>query len=200
MLATYAHKYHSLKAPRILEWKPSLGSVTLELTIGDRQLEFTVSPFHATVLLQFQAHPEWSQAALAVAVGAPPEMLRRKIVYWVNQGVLSERRAGDGAIVYCRNEQLQSGGGAGDGEAGMDVEDGGAGQAEALEMARLDPFILGMLTNFDALPLDRIHNMLKMFASDPPYDKTLEQLGAYMSRLVADDKVMVAGGVYKKRT
>lgn len=28
-------------------------------------------------------------------------------------------------------------------------------------MRGLEPFILGMLTNFDALPLDRIHNMLK---------------------------------------
>lgn len=28
-------------------------------------------------------------------------------------------------------------------------------------MAKFEPFILGMLTNFDALPLDRIHNMLK---------------------------------------
>lgn len=29
-------------------------------------------------------------------------------------------------------------------------------------MRGLEPFILGMLTNFDALPLDRIHNMLKV--------------------------------------
>lgn len=27
-------------------------------------------------------------------------------------------------------------------------------------------FIMGMLNNFDSLPLDRIHNMLKMFMSD----------------------------------
>ena len=29
-------------------------------------------------------------------------------------------------------------------------------------MRGLEPFIMGMLTNFDALPLDRIHNMLKV--------------------------------------
>jgi len=50
-----------------------------------------------------------------------------------------------------------------------------------------------------AVPLDRVHNMLKMFASDPPYDKSLEQLGAYMSRLVADEKLSVEGGTYRKR-
>lgn len=50
-----------------------------------------------------------------------------------------------------------------------------------------------------AVPLDRVHNMLKMFASDPPYDKSLEQLGAYMARLVADEKLSLEGGTYRKR-
>lgn len=67
-------------------------------------------------------------------------------------------------------------------------------------MTAYEPFIMGMLTNFDALPLDRVHNMLKMFVSDPPYDKTLEQLGAYMGRLVADEKLSLDGGTYRKRT
>ena len=66
-------------------------------------------------------------------------------------------------------------------------------------MARLEPFILGMLANFDALPLDRVHNMLKMFASDPPYDNTMEQLAAFLGRLVADEKLALEGGMYRKR-
>lgn len=66
-------------------------------------------------------------------------------------------------------------------------------------MAAYEPFIMGMLTNFDALPLDRVHNMLKMFVSDPPYDKSLEQLGAYMARLVAEEKLSLEGGQYRKR-
>ena len=43
MLATYGAKYRSLKAPRKLQWKPNQGSVQLELTIGDQELEFNVS-------------------------------------------------------------------------------------------------------------------------------------------------------------
>ena len=42
MLNTYAVKYQSLKAPRKLQWLPNLGTVSLELSIGDQQLEFTV--------------------------------------------------------------------------------------------------------------------------------------------------------------
>ena len=52
-----------------------------------------------------------------------------------------------------------------------------------------------MLANFDALPLDRVHNMLKMFASDPPYDKSMEQLAAFMGSLVADEKLALDGGM-----
>ena len=31
-----------------------------------------------------------------------------------------------------------------------------------------ESYVIGMLTNFDALPLDRIHNMLKMFVAVGP--------------------------------
>lgn len=124
------------------------------------------------------------------------------------------------------------------------------------QMAKYEPFVMGMLANFDALPLDRIHNMLKvravtklsaqqlhartlwpwlacktcegmtcegikvrllavlgashlappvllsrvqMFASDPPYDKSIEQLGAFMSSMVAAEKIALEGGQYRKR-
>jgi hypothetical protein len=38
-----------------------------------------------------------------------------------------------------------------------------------------------------------------MFASDPGYDKPLEVLATFMSKLVADEKVMLDGTTYKKR-
>jgi anaphase-promoting complex subunit 2 len=205
MLATYAHKYHSLKAPRVLEWRPALGAVDLELTLGGATLEFSVSPFLATVLLQFQARAEWPAAELAAAVGAPVDALRRRAAFWVAQGVVSEARGADGAPVYRRNAALQSGGapGGGDAEAGMDLDGGGAGgagsAAEAEAMARLETFVLGMLTNLDALPLERIHNFLKMFACDPPYDRSAEQLEAYLMTLVREDKLSLEGGLFRKR-
>ena len=68
------------------------------------------------------------------------------------------------------------------------------------DMAVYESFVLGMLTNFDAgLPLERIHNMLRMFVQQPPYDKSAEQLGALLSRMVAQDKLTLQGGTYCKR-
>lgn len=44
MLDTYGAKYHSLKVPRKLVWRPALGQVVLDVAIGDQVLEFQVSP------------------------------------------------------------------------------------------------------------------------------------------------------------
>lgn len=42
MLDTYGAKYNSLKVPRKLQWKPNLGQVTLDVSIGGQVLEFQV--------------------------------------------------------------------------------------------------------------------------------------------------------------
>ena len=59
--------------------------------------------------------------------------------------------------------------------------------------------VIGMLTNFPSWPPDRIHNMLKMFVQDPPYDRSLDQLEAFLGQLVAEDKLALEGNQYSKR-
>ena len=53
-MEAYAGRYFILKAPRRLVWRPHLGSVDLALTVGERRLEFTVTPLQAAILLPFQ--------------------------------------------------------------------------------------------------------------------------------------------------
>ena len=47
-----------------------------------------------------------------------------------------------------------------------------------------ESYITGMLSNFSALPLGRVHNMLLMFCAhgDHVYDKSEEQLRAFLRR------------------
>jgi anaphase-promoting complex subunit 2 len=66
-------------------------------------------------------------------------------------------------------------------------------------MAVYEQFVMGMLSNFDGLPLERIHNMLKMFVSEPPYDKSAEQLAAFLAALVAEERLTTEGALYKRR-
>lgn len=66
-------------------------------------------------------------------------------------------------------------------------------------MAVYQQYVMGMLTNFDGLPLDRIHNMLKMFATEPPYDKSAAELGAFLGQLASEGKLSLQpGGIYRK--
>ena len=69
----------------------------------------------------------------------------------------------------------------------------------AQEMAVYEQFVMGMLSNLDVLPLERIHNLLKMFVTEPPYDKSAEQLAAFLARLVADEKLIMEGSLYRRR-
>ena len=55
-------------------------------------------------------------------------------------------------------------------------------------------FIEGMLTNLGSLSLDRIQTMLK-FA--PGYDRTIEQLGAFMEAARREGLVTVKDGMWK---
>lgn len=45
-----------------------------------------VSPFHASLLMHFQGRPEWPAGELAEVMGVASEVLRRKIIFWINQG------------------------------------------------------------------------------------------------------------------
>lgn len=40
---------------------------------------------------------------------------------------------------------------------------------------------------------------MQMFVSDPPYDKTLQQLQGFLSRLVAEEKLEFREGIYRRR-
>lgn len=68
------------------------------------------------------------------------------------------------------------------------------------EMAVYEQYIMGMLTTFEAgLPLERIHNMLKMFVPDQAYDKNEGQLSSFLAQLVSEAKLIASGNTFTKR-
>ena len=197
-LKAYGERYETLKAPRKLVWKPALGSVTVSLTVGAQVREFTVSPGHATVICAFHKHDEWDEAQLAATTGMSAQALAARAGFWVKAGVLV--RSGNGYAVVNAFGSVSAA------EAGALNDEGGAGGAvasaeeqAAAEMHVYEQYVLGMLVNFDNLPLERIHNMLRMFVADPPYDKSIHQLERFLGRLVLEEKLSSEGGVYRRR-
>ena len=68
MLKAYAAKFHTIKAPRKLQWHPHLGSVDLKVTVGSKKLEMNVSTVEAAILYQFKVNdspPHMSLLGLA---------------------------------------------------------------------------------------------------------------------------------------
>jgi anaphase-promoting complex subunit 2 len=192
VLDKFGKIYHSLKAPRVLKWKREIGGVTLCLKIGKEKLDFDVTPLQASILLQFVENEEQTIEDLCSKLEISEEVLLQKINFWINEGVMRERRIG-GKLFFCRNETL-----ARPSVAAAEYEDDQE-QIQEKTMNYLEPFILGMLTNFDSLSLERIHNMLKMFATDPPYDKSLVELSTFMTNLSLRDKVVLEGKAYRKK-
>lgn len=54
MFDSYTKAYEAYKGNRTLYWRPFIGRVELEIEIGNKKIELTVSPIHAVVIHEFQ--------------------------------------------------------------------------------------------------------------------------------------------------
>ena len=53
-LEAYTKAFEAVKGNRTLVWKPHLGNTNIDLEIGDKKINLTVSPIHAAIIYQFQ--------------------------------------------------------------------------------------------------------------------------------------------------
>ncbi|EFJ49123.1 hypothetical protein VOLCADRAFT_80889 [Volvox carteri f. nagariensis] len=182
-METYEQRYHHLKTPRKLRWRPHLGSVDLDVSAGGVTASFSVSPLMATLLIAFKDRPVMSAGELAAAVGLPPALVRRKMLFWVNHGVIVEGRTLPTLMSsMCAVGAKLTDYGAED-EAPAQLPS--AADRAVEEVGPFENYIKGMLQNYGGLPLDRLNHMLRLFVvSTPKYDKTPEQLQVWHPTLV----------------
>ena len=228
-LDEFSTEYARLKNPRKLVWFDQLGTVQLELDVieegqSDGQpvvetREFSCTPFHATLISHFEDKPEWTVSELSNETGVAEHIVQRRMSYWVTNRVVRLVTNPIAAVaslggslatpVYqiATHAHLQERDKAMvDNVSMMDDEDGNVGQSvsvtaqEQEEMEVYESYIVGMLTNLQQLPLDRIHNMLKTFVtgSDVRYNKTPQQLSTFLQHLCKQEKLECGpGGMYK---
>ncbi|XP_064089361.1 anaphase-promoting complex subunit 2-like [Macrobrachium nipponense] len=206
-LETYTEAFQDLKGNRTLNWKPHLGQVQLEVELKGRTLNLTVTPTQATIIYHFQDRSRWSINELSAVTQVPKTILRRKITYWQTQGVLQEVEP-DIFILVEGEETGEEGIVAVAGAAQPDIapqaieED----EAESVMASAQDQreeelqvfwsYIVGMLTNLDCLPLERIHSMLKMFVQGS-VECSPQELRAFLDRKVRQHHLLFANGLYK---
>ncbi|CAG9789189.1 unnamed protein product [Diatraea saccharalis] len=199
----YTKSYEALKGNRTLSWKPHLGYVSIKIEIGSKNLDLVVSPFNATLIMHFQNKPEWTLDELHQVMKVPVTVLRRKITYWQSMGLISEKCTDTYVLVddsdanksnvatnqvqemICEDDETES------------VMASAHDQREG-ELQVFWSYIVGMLTNLDSLPLDRIHQMLKMFASQAPGTEcSLQELRQFLDTKVRTHQLILQGGMYK---
>ncbi|KAK7578045.1 hypothetical protein V9T40_010250 [Parthenolecanium corni] len=203
-LDVYTKAFETYKGNRTLLWKSHLGIVTLEIELKDRTLNLTVSPVHATIIWHFQTKSEWSLADLSKIMMTSCSVLRRKISFWQSQGVLIETAADqymvleESSSLNCKPRPSMP--------LSMFYEEDEAESAVASaqdqrneELQVFWSYIVGMLTNLESLTLERIHQMLKMFASHGSATKEVspQQLKSFLDKKVKEHLLIVSGGFYK---
>uniref|UniRef100_A0AAQ5YV39 Anaphase-promoting complex subunit 2 n=1 Tax=Amphiprion ocellaris TaxID=80972 RepID=A0AAQ5YV39_AMPOC len=201
-MEAYTHRYEKLKAMRTLSWKPHLGSVTLDVELEDRTLtHLTVSPIHAAIILHFQDKSCWTLEELSLKLGAPKELLHRKLALWQQHGVLREEAGGRYYVVETgsNKEKLERGVMLIDSDEERDSNTTTQSEQREEKLQLFWAYIQAMLTNLDSMTLDRIHSMLRMFVATGPVvtEMDVNELEAFLQKKVREHQLMVSAGVYR---
>lgn len=201
-MEAYTHRYEKLKAMRTLSWKPHLGSVTLDVELEDRTLSnLTVSPIHAAIILHFQEKSSWTLEELSTKLGAPKELVHRKLALWQQHGVLREEAGGRFYVVEMGSskEKLERGVMLIDSDEERDSNTTTQSEQREEKLQLFWAYIQAMLTNLDSMTLDRIHSMLRMFVATGPVvtEMDINELEAFLQKKVREHQLMVSAGVYR---
>ncbi|XP_030062053.1 anaphase-promoting complex subunit 2 [Microcaecilia unicolor] len=198
-MEAYTKKYEKLKAMRTLSWKHHLGLVNLDVELADRTLSLAVSSVHAAIILNFQSKSTWTLEELSEVLKVPLISLRRKMTFWLQQGVLREEPPGTFTVIEeeqkDRAEKVVLIDSDEEGDSAMASQ---ADQKEE-ELQLFWTYIQAMLTNLESLPLERIHSMLKMFVMTGPIVSEIDtqELQSFLLKKVSDQQLVYSGGVYR---
>lgn len=197
-LDAYTKAFETLKGNRTLTWKPHLGLVTLEIEVKDRTLSLQVSPVHATIILHFEQKAKWTLEELSSVMQVPSSSLKRKIAFWQSHGIIKEDGIDTFVLIEEQKEKSQ------DIVMVDDDEEAESAMASSHEQREEElqvfwSYIVGMLTNLESLPLERIHSMLKMFAIQSPtaMDCSVLELRHFLDRKVKEQKLLFSSGLYR---
>lgn len=150
-------------------------------------------------VLYLQERNQWNVEELAEAIHIPPTILRRKISFWVSQGLLKETENDVFLLQEDSNTKTRSAA-----EHCVEEEEVESAMASASDQREEElqvfwSYIVGMLTNLDSMPLERIHQMLKMFASQGPgaVECGLPELRQFLDKKVREHHLLFSGGLYR---
>ena len=193
-MESFSSTFERVKDPRKLRWQHGHGAASMRLNFEDgRSVDVIVTPMQAAILLQFAEKKCWTIDDMQNCLGVG----RRATIAKAFSAL-----AGKGLLRAVSKDEYETVEHAGEVEGGVEEEtvDGGAEEEEEQEensMKVFESYIIAMLKNLKESPLERVHNMMKLFVQTPVYDKTQDQLAALLQRMVNEGKIEVQAGLYK---
>lgn len=220
----YSSGFEALKQSRKLTWRNGLGQVTVELELEDRSFAEEVTTWQATVIHAFQEDSDEAITKTVSDLTSQLEMgvalVRSACLFWVSKRILAEVHRDTFRVLehlpteheqQCANDEAGATGIEGLGSPSGDAANAAAAaeaaaaaaaketaQAAAMEKMNLYwQFIVGMLTNQGAMPLQRIVMMLKIVVPGGfPFSN--EELREFLAGMVSRGKLeIISGGSYK---
>jgi anaphase-promoting complex subunit 2 len=206
-IASYTKAFETIKGSRTLQWRKNLGSVELDLEFGEKVVSLTVPPIQAVIITRFQEKSSWKLSSLSSVIGVSASLLRRKLVFWLNKGILKETFADEYTViedqssnnsschpVFETDEDFVE-------EFLMD-ESSSVSKADRLEDDKyrsLWGYIENILTNLSDMTLEKIHEKLQMFALQGPSfgELSLQELRYFLDSKTREAKLTFSAGYYK---
>ncbi|KAK9461180.1 uncharacterized protein V1516DRAFT_623972 [Lipomyces oligophaga] len=196
-MTKYQEKFSALKIGRKLSWLKRLGMVDVTVELEDRTIRKWVTPEQATVIDLFGQRASIRAEDLQKEMKVDEAVVRRAVTFWVKEGVLKEEEK-NRYIVLEKAEE---------GQAQVLVEDLGASsgvqsaeERQTEEMRVYWSYIVGMLTNLQALPVSRIHAFLKMLIpKEIGYERSEEELDGFLKAMVGEERLEAMNGNYRLR-
>lgn len=129
----------------------------------------------------------------------PSTILRRKLSFWQSHGLITESEPD---VFNLQEEQEKENSNVQNDIVVEDFESesvmASAQDQREEELQTFWSYILGMLMNLDTLPLERIHQMLKMFAfQGPTIECSLQELKIFLDRKVREHQLIYSNGLYR---
>jgi anaphase-promoting complex subunit 2 len=188
MLMEYQKNYHSYQAPRTLIFFKDLGNINLQIEIGSKEFDLNLTPINASLIMFFCDEETWEIHDLSKVTKISVENLSKRLNFWANKKFLTihENEDAPEEIYYQLVEEVESE------QENEDDENEEDEMEEDVNIEVYETLIETMLTNFDTMDAEKIHNSLKMFAMDPfpAYEHTLTELNTFLNQLTMDGKLI----------
>lgn len=128
----------------------------------------------------------------------PSSSLKKKIAFWQSHGIIKEEESDTYVLLEEQTRKTQDIGIIEDEEETESAMASSHEQREE-ELQVFWSYIVGMLTNLESLPIERIHGMLKMFAVQSPttMECNIHELKYFLDRKVKERKLLFSTGLYK---